>query len=133
MASRLISAVSGLAWLGISQYADAKSCYMMCILITVVSIAVCAWMNTVVEFYIVVVTMTVASAGSFIYGKVLMAYLTPKHKVSDFTFPLFLHLIERICEDMRAVNTLIQHQHSGLQPDLTRRARRCRTTSASWG
>mmetsp|Transcript_41776 Transcript_41776/g.99045 ORF Transcript_41776/g.99045 Transcript_41776/m.99045 type:complete len:525 (-) Transcript_41776:47-1621(-) len=79
---RFLSALSGLAWLGISQYADAKSCFMGCILLTVISIAMCAWMRTIIDFYIVVATMTVASAGSFIYGKVLMAYLTPKHKVS---------------------------------------------------
>ena len=39
-------------------------------------------MTTVADFYVVVVTMTTASSGSFIFAKVLMAMLTPKNKAS---------------------------------------------------
>lgn len=80
--NRVVGGVAALAWLGVSQLADARLCFMGCIVTTIVSIAVCAWMTTVTEFYVVVLTMTTASSGSFIFSKVLMAMLTPKYKAS---------------------------------------------------
>lgn len=80
--NRVVGGAAALAWLGVSQLADARLCFMGCIVTSIVSIAVCAWMTTVTEFYIVVVTMTTASSGSFIFAKVLMAMLTPKYKTS---------------------------------------------------
>jgi len=80
--NRIVGGAAALAWLGVSQLADARLCFMGCIVTSIVSIAVCAWMTTVTEFYIVVVTMTTASSGSFIFAKVLMAMLTPKYKTS---------------------------------------------------
>ena len=68
--NRVVGGVASLAWLGVWQFADARLCFMGCIVCTIVSIAVCAWMTTVTEFYIVVLTMTTASSGSFIFAKV---------------------------------------------------------------
>jgi len=78
--NRVVGGVAALAWLGLSQLADARLCFMGCIVTTILAIAVCAWMTSVTEFYIVVLLMTVASSGSFIFSKVLMAMLTPKYK-----------------------------------------------------
>lgn len=80
--NRVVGGVAALAWLGVAQLADARLCFMGCIVTTIVAIAVCAWMTTVTEFYVVVLTMTTASSGSFIFSKVLMAMLTPKYKAS---------------------------------------------------
>jgi len=80
--NRVVGGFAALAWLGVAQLADARLCFMGCIVSTIVAIAVCAWMTTVTEFYIVVLTMTTASSGSFIFAKVLMAMLTPKEKAA---------------------------------------------------
>jgi len=80
--NRVVGGFAALAWLGVAQFADARLCFMGCIMCTIVAIAVCAWMSTVTDFYIVVLTMTTASSGSFIFAKVLMAMLTPKYKAS---------------------------------------------------
>lgn len=68
--NRVVGGVAALAWLGVAQFADARLCFVGCIVCTIISIAVCAWMTSVTEFYIVVLTMTTASSGSFIFGKV---------------------------------------------------------------
>jgi len=80
--NRVVGGVAALAWLGVAQLADARLCFMGCIVSTIVSIAVCAWMTTVTEFYIVVLTMTTSSSGTFIFAKVLLAMLTPKEKAA---------------------------------------------------
>ena len=69
--NRVAGGVAALAWLGVAQFADARLCFIGCILCSIVAIAVCAWMSTVTDFYIVVLTMTTASSGSFIFSKVL--------------------------------------------------------------
>jgi hypothetical protein len=68
--NRVVGGFAALAWLGVAQFADARLCFMGCIMCTIVAIAVCAWMSTVTDFYIVVLTMTTASSGSFIFAKV---------------------------------------------------------------
>ena len=68
--NRVVGGFAALAWLGVAQYADARLCFMGCIVCTIVAIAVCAWMTNVTDFYIVVFAMTTASSGSFIFAKV---------------------------------------------------------------
>lgn len=80
--NRIISAVASLMWLGLSTLLDPKSCFIGCILSTLVAIVLCAWMDNIVDFYLMVAFMTTASAGSFIFSKVLMGALTPREKAS---------------------------------------------------
>mmetsp|Transcript_8612 Transcript_8612/g.28724 ORF Transcript_8612/g.28724 Transcript_8612/m.28724 type:complete len:334 (+) Transcript_8612:506-1507(+) len=79
---KVLGAVAALAWLGLAQYAEAKICFMACIVLTIISIIMCAWMTNVADFFFVIISMTTAGSGAFIFSKVLMGSLTPKEKAS---------------------------------------------------
>eukprot|EP00282_Hemiselmis_andersenii_P040037 CAMPEP_0169427570 /NCGR_PEP_ID=MMETSP1042-20121227/848_1 /TAXON_ID=464988 /ORGANISM="Hemiselmis andersenii, Strain CCMP1180" /LENGTH=454 /DNA_ID=CAMNT_0009537651 /DNA_START=49 /DNA_END=1409 /DNA_ORIENTATION=+ len=76
------SGLASLAWLGMAAFMGPKMMMMACILLTAASIVFCAWMQTAVHFYLVIVTMTVSHSGSYIFSRVLMATITPMEKAS---------------------------------------------------
>jgi len=91
---RVVSAISSLMWLGVSALMDPRSCFIGCIFSTMIAIVLCAWMDNIVDFYLMVLFMTIASSGTFIFAKVLMGSLTPKDKASH-TFG-FMGMVNRV-------------------------------------